>query len=301
MAIKTLTLAAAISSSLVTGEMTQSQRSKKLSSYFSPSPGEVVRVDPDHVTNQNIKDKTQLSGYIKVNPPKGSCFTITRHHSYPDDRICKSTILPFKLLELDKGGRVSWIIKTGVEDMGHTYFWPTPHRIAHVIPAGVRPKMRHDFPVAINKCVTHQSKKKRNITLELMNGKVWIIKFPEKDELYPQPDSLPNLFILARKKSAGISAGTTLASAKKRKKNVYRGYADEPVTKYWAITIRGSFHMRASNFIDADSAPKMKGLCLYQLNNAPNDPHSGWIECHGTADHEVIFTHLSCSASLLKH
>ena len=66
-----------MSDPLIKSGMSESQRTKILSTYFSPSFNEVLEVDITADINKDVKDPMSLKGVIYINPPKGHCFNIT--------------------------------------------------------------------------------------------------------------------------------------------------------------------------------------------------------------------------------
>lgn len=293
MIINTILLANILLSPLIiTKDMDETTRYSVLTPYFYPSFNNIVSINKDDLYNKNIKNPLKMKGFITVSPPKGICFIINRNSQIPNDIICKSTKLSFTLDEIDKSGKINWQISTSQYDFPYTYSWQTPHRIAKVIPLGEK----LEIPIPIDRCIPHVNKHERKIILKLMNGKNWIIQFPQKDVLTPQPPPTPNLYIAKHRKIGVSKDGITSTNLLPQVK----GSINDPVTKYWAIPIRNSFEMSASNFISDLSPSGIKGKCLYQLSNAPEDTQSGWIECHQTAEYEVVFTHLECAKFLIK-
>jgi len=296
--VSTIIAAAATTAALVGADLAESERYRILAPYFRPAPGDAIEVNPNDIINDGVTDPLKLAAVIHVQPPKGVCFTITRDEDERDRRICQPEELKFRLEEIDKAGRITWKIKTGKGDFGHSYHWQTPHRIADVIPAGKKLDKLHE-KVVIRGCSAHNSDANRRLFLKLMNGKYWVINFPEKDLLLPQPDEPPNLFIAGARADAGLSADSKAPQAKSQRKKGERAQHNDPVTRYWAVPDRRSFRMNASNFKTADAAPGMRGECHYQLKDAPHDPTSGWIECHETDDFDVVFVHLTCANAIV--
>jgi hypothetical protein len=293
-----LLLAAASTSTLVTTETPELERYKAIAPYVSPAPGQEVRVDERALRDRKKTDPMMLQGQIRISPPKGMCFTVTRNLDYPDDKICKTTNLSFKVKDLTPAGKLIWTIRTGPKDFGSPYEWQTPHRIAQVIPAGEKPDGGF-IHVPISTCTAHSvDPEKRQIILELMSGQRWRIALPEKDVLLPQPASMPNLFL---QKGAKGSPGTekTDGESSDYVPKVEKGKPDDPVTKFWAMPERNSFTMNASNFKTSDTTPGMKGTCRYQFKDAPGDPESGWIECHETDYYDVVYTYLPCAKHIV--
>ena len=271
--------AALAATTLITDTMNESERLVKIAPHLNPPPRAEATIDIGLHQQKVAKDLFDTKGFIQVTPPKGSCFTVTRHKDYPDVKVCKPKKLAFRLRELSKGGTFTWNISTGPKDIGHDYTWPTPYRVAKVIDIGK--KITREIPTM--SCTAHITGKQKRIHMDLFSGEKWTITFPRKNKLLPQPKPTPNLYIPTKHGSP----------------KTYKVNPDDPVTKHWAIPIRGTSIMSSSSFKSDDAPPGMKGECRYQLLGAPEDPASGWIECHFTDKYDVIMTHLPCSSDLL--
>jgi len=129
-------------------------------------------------------------------------------------------------------------------------------------------------------------RKDRRVYIQLFGGEKWVISFPERDVLLPQPPPPSNLPVLKPAKRGG--PGRVMST----------GY-DEDEEAAWMIPARDTFVMDASSFITQDSGPRGKtGKCRYQLKNAPDDKESGWIECHDADKYKIVYTYLPCTKAL---
>ena len=90
-------LAAALTSSVVTSQMNDAERLKKIAPFFLPAPGATIEVDPKDSANAEIKDQLKMTGWVKVLPPKGACFIITKQFDEPDIRVCEPRDVSFRL------------------------------------------------------------------------------------------------------------------------------------------------------------------------------------------------------------
>ncbi len=276
----------------------EAARIEKISPFFTPKPGGFASLDPAEIRDQEKRRPAEdLKGYIKVNPPKGSCFYIQRAYDLPDEKICKSSVLSFKVGDIDPSGRIVWRLSTSGSDQGIALRWLTPYRIAQVIPYSKNEKEPRQHRI-IKTCelkseIPGIQEKQRRLHIELFGGEEWVLNFPEKDSLVSQPPPVPNLHIMKpgrRIDGTGGPKGLT--------KNT--GF-DEDDDDAWVIPSRDTYIMSASNFITSDSGPPGNiNKCRYQLKNAPEDPESGWIECHHTDRYQIVYTHIPCAKEILQ-
>lgn len=77
-----------------------------------------------------------IKGYIEITPPKGRCFIIRRHLDQKDTNVCKSEFLSFSVSEIDRSGKINWLIIQGPNDTGTPLSWQTPYRKANIIKLG---------------------------------------------------------------------------------------------------------------------------------------------------------------------
>jgi hypothetical protein len=193
-------MASFLSGSLLPPNLPENEAIKLLAPYFSPALGTQIHVDQFEV--QNIKkdqDPMALRGFIEVDPPKGRCFIIQKHHDLPDVTVCKKEVLSFQMRELDVAGQLHWRVFTGKDDYGTDVSWKSPHRLAQFIPIGQFKTMLGKY-VPVLSCEPLRREGRRSVLLTLMTGEPWLVHFPDNDKLTKQPDDTPNLFIRVGKK-----------------------------------------------------------------------------------------------------
>lgn len=293
-------MSALATSLLVAGTLTLTQQKKSLEPYFTPAPGVTVELDAQEVINVGKRSHFDLRGYITVTPPKGTCLIVQAHAERRDINVCKKRRIPFLAGDLDEGGRVNWIITQPGKVANVPLSWPTPHRIAKVIP-GMERLATLSKNRLILKCRGELNDHTRKISLSLPNNELWVAHFPQKDTLVDQPENVPNLYV-----DSGFTGGLPKEGdiPKARPKEQFliakeKAHEKEPVQTYWAVPRRNAFVMNASNFSTADTPEGIRGECRYRLSGAPNDPQSGIIECHNTDAFDVILLHLECAKSIV--
>ena len=209
-------------------DMSEEKRLEKLRPHFHPQVGEVITVDPFERANLRNKDPLDLRGYIDVTPP-GQCFVIRKKSELPDMTVCKPTRLSYSLNEMTLAGTIEWTLFVDDRDTGTALTWPTPYRLAQIMPTGLTLQFGHY--AIIETCAVSEVAGERKITLTLMDGVKINIHFPETDTLIdPQPDPEPNLYFNTKRKkglsidqskvaaSKKASAGEKEEKAKKKKK-----------------------------------------------------------------------------------
>ncbi len=185
------------------GSMGESDRVAALAPFFSPSPFEEVKLEPPPEQQKIIAGTDvppdRLGGYIRVSPPKGSCFRIERLTQESDPaamrppvKVCKEQDVPFRLGEMDEYSELSWLVRADKHDQGTRISWRLPHRIAFVVPYNVKIPAE-PTPVYIRGCeATRDEEMGRRVFVSLFNGERWFIRFPPKDYMV---DSGPEVYL----------------------------------------------------------------------------------------------------------
>jgi hypothetical protein len=282
-------------------ESSQIDRIAKYGKYFDPPPGATIRFDEVEVRNYGEAQPYKIRGYIKVSPPKGHCFRIQRREDLPDEVVCQSKSVSWNAHDILPGGIVRWTVRFSDEDPGGDFDWPTPHRIGQVIPPGERlPELSK--PVLLMDCQVEVGTRSRRIHLPLASGRKWTIQFPLKDVLAPNQKPEPNLYYQERQGLGGVTENSTNDMERKYSFDATKARAfanrKEAVTLYWTLPERGTFVMNASNFISSDSPAGSVGSCRYRTAQQL-DEEKGFIECHLTADFDVVYLPLHCLPDLL--
>ncbi len=317
-----LVLAATVT--LLKGDLPQAAKVAKLGQFLAPKPDEVLALDAAEL--RDLKGRIppeRLRGKIEVKPPKGVCFTIQRSEASEDVYVCKRQFVGFTYNDLDKDGRLHWKISTGEGDFGTEVFWRSPYRVAITTPFD---QTLNDPPVYkfIDRCEAKVGEGVRRITVHLITGENWVIRFPATDVLLEQPDPLPNLYIVqvATKRSVKDAAeDKNREEAQEKEKEEKKEKEDEegegkaqgappaPAAKIapqesddrseWSLSRRGSFTMNASNFQPFGSvAPGMKGECRYNFHGSETDPDTGRLECHDVDGFKQVYMPLTCIGEL---
>ena len=287
-------------------EVPLSSRLAVLRVYFSPSFDSPVEFDPFEISQFEEKKTDAVGGYIQVTPPKGICFIITRRANEPDERVCASQPLKFDLSDLDSKGNFHWTVRTGVQDFGTVVHWQTPYRVARMMnltmrwPGPIVPKI-------IKGCeATRTSQGTRKIYIRFIDGETWTTSFPEKDEMIPQPEKMPNLYVLeSPETSFAALAESSSKSAPQNDKSEHAHEDDKTpkkaVTKKieekenitWQISQRSTFHMSSRYFAGPDSLPPLGGgECRYRYEDA--ESASGLMECHYVSNFKWVYIPLTC-------
>jgi hypothetical protein len=309
-----ITLALAAAAALFSPDLTTPERQARLAPFFSPRPGgsQPIVLDPNELRDFGASRKklpTRLRGVIQVNPPHGRCLTVTRAADVEDDVVCKPTQLHFVFGDLDKAGTLTWTVVTGDGDYGTTLTWRSPYRTAIVTPfdkdEADPPEYRY-----VGACDAEKNGEAgRKITLHLLTGEDWILRFPPADTEEPQPDPVPNLLV-------NISGGKMSIKDAEEQKEAEKANeggegekkpadaAPAPVTKVrekddrkiWAIPARDAYTMDAAGFLSGGGGgpPGDKGRCRYHYEGPPEDPTTGRVECHDTADFKTVFVPVIC-------
>ncbi len=278
-------LLAAAPSGIITDKMTDTQRQAVISRYISPAPGTPLKLSDQEIRDRKSQDGLKLRGFIHFNPPKGTCFTVTRWNDQDDDVICTAKDLSFSIKDLDAAGGLRWRISTGKGDFGQDYTWPSPYRIAQTIKAGDS-KAIESRDLAVLDCRAAAYAEHNEITLTLHRNTQWRIRLPLVGKTKPQ-SSAPAPKTTEEKPKTKDAAPTPPPTPAKS------------ALERWQLDTKKAFWMPAEHFRTGDAPPGAAGDCYYQLSGAARDPDSGWIECHNTEAFDVVFVHLPCANRLI--
>jgi len=123
-----------------------------------------------------------------------------------DLTVCKPRDLTFTLGEIDRAGRLTWTVITGDGDFGTELFWQTPYRLA-IVERGDTPPEDPPQYLFINRCeVDSKTSLGRRVKINFFSGEEWTLRLPPEDELLPQPDPVPNLYIARGRPKGGAPA-----------------------------------------------------------------------------------------------
>jgi hypothetical protein len=303
---------------LLSSQIPTRKRIDILTPFFQPQPGQTIEVEASELRDFG-KGKTNplnLRGFIKVSPPKGACFTVTRNLDESDDKVCKPKVLSFTLSDLQKNGDIAWTIKTGPEDFGTELVWKTPYRMAILVP-DIKPHKNTIIYKLIASCkAERKGPLGRKITLDFFDGDTWIIDFPENDELLPQPESIPNLYMAIANSKAGVpnkkkgdaagtetststASGTATGTQVVTTKGEGEALDQMDDRAVWGIPARNSYRMDGYRFMPFGTTTKwFKGICRYTYRGAEDDPDTGRMECHDVDGFDEVNMPLFCLKDL---
>ncbi len=286
---------------LVLSGMPELQRVQNLKPYFEPKLGEIVSIEKmDLIQDWRKAAPAMVRGFIKVNPPKGNCFTITPFIDRPDEIVCwnKPRALGFYLTELNEKGQVSWKIKTDKSDQGLTVFWPTPIRVAQVLysePKPIQPKKLDYLSKKIELISCNYREDLRQIELGTLTNDTWKFKLAGSDVKPTRIKSPPNLqinrnervWMMARSESTDIIEPEIEAPTSK---------PGDPVTTHWVVSKSGTYEVKSDHFSVGDQTDGLVGTCRYRLPKKlkRGGQEDGEVECHNTLEFEVVYFRLSC-------
>lgn len=323
-----LPLAAALNA----GDLPEVERVKRLTPYFSPRVGQQVALDPRELRDLTKGPKAvkagKLRGAIRVTPPAGQCFTIQRRADEPDDRICEAKELSFTLSEIDRSGRIRWVVTTGEGDFGTEVTWSTPYRVAITTPFN-RDATEPPTYQFIASCLAEKSEKGRRIKIGLFGGETWLVTLPDDEIMPPQPKALPNLFIHTTGGKTSVKDAAKAKEAEANSKAAHESGAPAPEPEHkpetppekpaskseddgtnydeeadrlvWSVPARGAYEMGGSNFMPHGSVPPGGiGRCRYNYRGADDDPDTGRLECHDVDGFKHILLPLTCLKALQK-
>lgn len=309
---KRTSLAWLYGAALIVGDLPLDERVKRLSKHLSPKPGSDIFVDEYSTKEFGPKDRERglLYGIIEVNPPKGTCFTVSTSPDRGDIEVCKKTPLRWRLQDLDRHtGKLTWTIKTGPGDFGTPVEWQSNYIIAKVIPIAKDFGEAGSTPVFIRTCKAIDGDANvgmgRRIELELFSGKKWLIRFPESDKIIPMPTPPPTPPPADEKKAehgehggGGEHGGEGEHGAPKATPSPT---PVPPPPEAWTLSSRRGFEMDVSGLLTGISSPPgTKGKCRYQYEGVVGDPNSGRIECHYSDEFTYFYAPIPCIKYLRK-
>lgn len=296
----------------------QSERIRRLSTFFTPLPldaegkalddGKHALTIPPAAYRDLAKGYYvgELQGSIEVTPPKGRCLTITKDRKTRDVRVCKKTFVPFRLDELSVAGVLTWMVSTGADDTGTFLSWQTPHRIALVI--GINEKIPSDsLPEFINSCEAFNDEGGRRIQLHFFDGRVWTVRFPDRDIMLPQPPPPPNLHVTVKSE---VNIGTGKQPASKSKSQPPPSPHSSPSATPtiapapdisgeqmpWTVTSKLTYVMSSAFLLpDGISTPGIHGKCRYRFSDPDYHLVGGIIECQNAPGYAYVVAPLACS------
>lgn len=294
---------------LITGDLPLKDRLERLSKHLSPKPGAEIFVDDVTAKEFGAKDSERglLYGTIEVSPPKGTCFTVSTSDERNDLEVCKKTSLRWRLQDLDRmTGKLAWKIRTGPGDFGTPVEWRTNYIIAKVIPSSKEFGEANSTPIFIRSCRAMDADPAvgmgRRIELDLFNGKKWLIRFPERDELIPTPAppaTPPPVEDKKKSEHGGEHGGGEGEHGAPKETPVPT--PKPPPPEAWTLSTRRGFEMDVSAFLTGVSTPPgTKGKCRYQYDGTIGDFSSGRIECHYSDEFTYFYSPLPCIKYLQK-
>jgi hypothetical protein len=297
-------LAQFLAPSLIPPNIPNAEAVKIVAPFFAPAPGNSLTID-SYDREHKLADPLSIRGFVTVTPPKDRCLIIKKNDELPDVKVCKKQQVTFSLRELDVGGRINWTVFTGMNDSGTSLTWPTPYRLAQVVPAGEFKNMLGEY-VPVLSCKSWVAEDQRLIELTLASGPKWRIHFPDVDTLAPQPEESPNLFVRLGKAKAAEAARAEgshdsppaegHASATPPPNSFFAKNKKEEEQVYpWNVNARGAFEMNSARLMTSDAPLGLSGKCRYKYSDAPQDETSGIIECFNLDSFDAVLTHLPCS------
>ncbi len=315
----------------------EEDRVAALAPIFQPSPFESAVLDsPEQqkiIAGTDVPPE-RLHGYIRVNPPKGTCIKIERLTQESDPaavrppiKVCKPEDVPFRLGEMDEFSELTWIVRVNRMDQGTRVSWRLPYRIAFVVPYAAK-LPAEPVPIYIRSCEASISAEMgRRVFVNTFSGERWFIRFPSKDyamdsgaDFNLDTGNAPLVkngfgFRVARRRSKVLEEREARKNPNKKPvKKVEAKPAKkaakatptptpepskgpfQPTDYGWKISRFNSFYMNASNFMpDGAVTPGMKGDCRYTFETSGVEyPEGGLIECHGPDRFSYVYLPLNC-------
>lgn len=226
-------LTLALAAVLLRDGMPHAKRIDALKPYFNPPPGGDALLDSRELRDYGPHSLTQvtpsrLRGRIKVTPPKGQCFILRGSPDEEDQRICKPGDLVFSLGDIDRAGRLSRTVITGEGDFGTEVAWQTPYRLAIVEPQDSSPEDPPQYLYVARCEPDKETVLGRRIRLSFFGGLSWSIRLPAVDELLPQPEPLPNLYIAQGGPRGGIPSDGDVAPKNGATGTKQEGHGETP-------------------------------------------------------------------------
>lgn len=171
------------------------ERLKILAPFFDPKPGEQLTVSERSIALRRGEDQLLIRGELWIKPPKGRCLIIRTDLKKRDKKICRPEPWTWELYDLDAVGSYQLTVIAGESDEGTRLTWPTPYRHANYVPFDA-PDLDQHFDVPLKQCTAREVHGERQITLELFDGRRWMIYLPEYDEpVAPKLEPVPNLIV----------------------------------------------------------------------------------------------------------
>ena len=295
--IKSLSLSLLLASSTAQQIQTRSERIEFLSQFFSPQFNEYVEVDPKLEKERKYHNKAyKLKGWIEVNPPKNTCFTIMTSETKKDTRVCQKSDIPFYLEDINGKGEIVWTISTGPNDFGTKVHWKTPYRVGSYVDKSMEwPGPSKDILVKGCKVLPHR-KDKEKIEIEFFNNKKWLVYLPDQKISITQPKKdTPHLFV---QKSKSASSFKSLRGGQKKKKNnspIKVLEYDNFIKFNWQIHPRNAYYLPPEKMIlDFSLPPGKAGACIYKYYGYKHDASVGAIECQDIDDYNWFYLPLIC-------
>lgn len=294
-------------------DLPEPERQRRLAPLFSPRPGEMLTLDARELRELGGRIPAQkLRGMIQISPPPGVCLTVTRSADEPDERLCKPKQVAFALGQLNRAGRLVWTVRTGDDDFGTEISWPTPYRTGIVTPFDRAPQDPPDYKFVV-RCSADRAA--RRIRIGLVSGETWIVALPKTDKLEPQPQPIPNLFMVVTGGKVSVADAAKQKEAAETAKKAEEAGAPAPTpapTRHpdeapdededraiWSIPARGAYGMSSSNFMPYGSVPPGgKGRCRYSYQGSAEDPATGRLECMDTDGFKHVLLPLTCLKDL---
>jgi hypothetical protein len=278
------------------------ERIRVLESFLEPKPGSLITIDQKQLRDQGpiTKDAGKLFGTIRVSPPKGTCFILTKNKSIHDENICKPTSVKWHLEDLDKeSGTLSWSLRTGPQDFGTPIYWKAPYVIAKTMPPESDFYKWNSTPVFFKSCVPQRASRdgrKRQIVLTKFDNSQWIIRFPDQDTPIPPSEPLSAIADAKEPKEAKESKEAETHESKPKTANGPIKVDDIVANREpWTINTGRGYEMNVENFIsDGSMPPGKKGTCRYVYDYIPGDFSMGRLECHHTDQYLYVYMFLPC-------
>ncbi|MBI2602796.1 MAG: hypothetical protein HYW48_07060 [Deltaproteobacteria bacterium] len=310
MIMSVLGKALVISQFVITSNTPLEKRWEYLRPFFSPEFGSTTEFDAAELKDHRARKRDAIRGYIRVSPPPGVVFTITRKKALYDYKVLTPTPIPFEVSDLNEKGTFSWTVRTSKNDFGTPLTWKTPYRLARIVtdamPWPGSPDMR-----IIEQCEASKTPLgERRIYITFLNGESWAIAFPPKDSLVPQPPSLPKLFIRGFRGKGFAKSDRIYGKAQEpvKAKKESHGEKTEKESKeevpqedlpnevVWQMDPHKSFEMSGQYFIGSESPPPGgPGKCRYRYQE--KDVDAGLLECHEVYGFHWIYLPLTCLKS----
>jgi hypothetical protein len=319
MIIETLMAASFTLKPVFPPETSMAKRVDILRHFFEPAPFEVVKAERIELIKKKDNPST-IKGYIKVTPPKGSCFIVRTNVDRKDRNVCKTEFLSFTVSDIDRAGNINWLVIQGPNDTGTKLSWQTPYRKASIIKLGEF-KQGLEYNHYIKSCKAIVTPFQKKINLELMDGKKWTILLPDKDIEIKRPEHVPNLFVRiltnrgdgkvltneykmwgqedGKQKEAPDSEQPPKVSRLAQK--LSGQYKKKKITPFkFSLRKPSTYEMESSQLLENNTPKGILGKCRYRYAGAPGDIESGVIECFNTEAYDALYAHLTCSLDLLR-